>query len=186
MNTSPARSKLVAVTVALLFSTIGLTGCTLTVDVPVPDGVGKGFDDGSGPAVADPSGCMRTSDTGTSSNTGMQELARALYDSLTCDGDVPIEQQLIDGANEPAFRQRAADVGATVTVSNEASTLGNTEFSAEVWLWDERRPEYTGVCSLLITSTPEGKSLMCEDVAHDAFSAPRAISPMAAGGSILT
>lgn len=157
MNSSPARSKLLAVTVALLTAVAILSGCIISVDPPF---------------VADPSGCFHTSDSGTSSNPGMQELARGLYTSLTCNGDVPVEQQLITGANDPAFRKRAADVGATIDIVEDGSTIGSTKFTAEVWLWDERNPEGVTVCTILIMASPHGKTLMCEIVASGSDPAP--------------
>lgn len=167
MNSSPARSKLIAVTVALLSAVAILSGCTVSVDSPFISGDG----------VAAPSGCVHTSDTGTSSNTGMQELARGLYTSLTCDDEVPVEQQLIAGANDPTFRQRAADVGAAIDIVEGGSTSGNTEFTAEVWLWDERNPQGITVCSIMITANPHGKTLMCENVASGSDPAPQATDP---------
>lgn len=156
MNSAPARSKRIAVTVALLIAGATLSGCTVSVDLPSV---------GSSGGVADDTACFATSDMGTSSNTGMQELARELYTSLTCDGEVPVEEQLITGANDPTFRQRAAEVGATVDVVEGGSTSGSAEFTAEVWLWDQRNPQVTSVCSILIMTNPQGKTLMCEDVA---------------------
>jgi hypothetical protein len=182
MNTSPARSKLIAVAVALLVAVATVSGCTVSVDSPFVGGTGSGSGGGD---VADPSGCFSTSEMGTSSNAGMQELARGLYDSLTCDGDVPIEEQLINGANDPAFKQRAADVGATVDIVEGASTSGGAEFTAEVWLWDERNPQGTTVCSILIIANPYGKTLMCEDVASGASLAAGTTRPARDGGSQL-
>lgn len=154
-----------------------------TPSVPAPDSGSRGTDATGG--------CSIAIDEGASSNAEMDALAHELFNSLTCNGDVPVEQQLVSRASDPDFLGRAVAAGAAVSVDDSPGSYGGMDFTAIVTIFDTRDLESAGMCGVftapdpLDARLPPGKALMCEDV-NPSSPAPTAPSETLPSGTTNT
>ncbi len=116
-------------------------------------GSGDGGASGSSPSAVDssvPSACASATVDGSTKDADLQRIATEIYDSLSCDSGISLDEQLAAAAKGAKAAMAKADIRSSAVEAAGGMSLSLTKG--------------TGGCQVMVVDSVDSKSLTCMDL----------------------